>query len=122
MDIMKIRDKSPALRRLIEDLNKARFERDAPIWRAVAEGLNRPRRKSYKVNVFKIEKYAKPNDRIIVPGTVLGTGEIKKPVIVAALKFSKTAREKIEKAGGKCMTIQEMVEKYPDGSGITIMG
>jgi len=35
---------------------------------------------------------------------VLGDGEIKKALTVTADKFSKTARKKIEAAGGKCIT------------------
>ena len=41
---------------------------------------------------------------------------------VAAWKFSKTAREKIEKAGGKCYSIRELVEKNPKGSNVRIIG
>ncbi|MFH1542186.1 MAG: 50S ribosomal protein L15 [bacterium] len=35
---------------------------------------------------------------------ILGTGEITKALTVKADKFSKSAKEKIEKAGGKCLT------------------
>ena len=34
---------------------------------------------------------------------ILGSGEIKKPVIVKKISVSKTARQKIEKAGGKVL-------------------
>ncbi len=37
---------------------------------------------------------------------ILGNGEINRPVVVKAHKFSKSAREKIEKAGGKCEVIE----------------
>ena len=37
---------------------------------------------------------------------VLGNGEIEKPLIVVAHKFSKSAREKIEKAGGTAEEVQ----------------
>jgi large subunit ribosomal protein L15 len=37
---------------------------------------------------------------------VLGKGRIDKPVIVEALSFSKTAKQKIESAGGKTVVIQ----------------
>ncbi|HDD72605.1 MAG TPA: 50S ribosomal protein L18e, partial [Candidatus Aenigmarchaeota archaeon] len=50
---------------------------------------------------------------IVVPGVVLGSGEITKPVSVAALRFSKSAEEKIKKAGGKCMSLEEFSELYP---------
>ncbi len=37
---------------------------------------------------------------------ILGNGEINRPVVVKAHKFSKSAREKIEKAGGKCEVLE----------------
>lgn len=40
-----------------------------------------------------------------LPLKVLGRGEIEKPVTVSAARFSKTAAEKIEKAGGKAVVI-----------------
>ncbi len=119
---MKIRDKNPLLKELIENLLKKSLELNAPIWKAVAKGLNRPRRKCYEVNLYKIQKYAKEKETIVVPGVVLGDGEINKPVTVAAWRFSGKAREKIEKAKGKCLTIQELIEKNPKGSGVKIMG
>ena len=37
---------------------------------------------------------------------ILGNGDIERAVTVKAHKFSKSAREKIEKAGGKCEVIE----------------
>jgi large subunit ribosomal protein L15 len=41
-----------------------------------------------------------------VPIKVLGGGELSKPLTVHAHAFSKSAREKIEGAGGSCQTIE----------------
>src|ERR671914_447567 len=41
-----------------------------------------------------------------VPVKVLGQGDISKPLTVHAHAFSKSAREKIEGAGGSCQTIE----------------
>ena len=41
-----------------------------------------------------------------IPVKVLGQGEISKALTVQAHAFSKAAREKIEAAGGTCMTIE----------------
>jgi large subunit ribosomal protein L15 len=41
-----------------------------------------------------------------VPVKVLGQGELSKPLTVHAHAFSKSAREKIEGAGGSCQTIE----------------
>jgi large subunit ribosomal protein L15 len=45
--------------------------------------------------------------RRAVPIKVLGRGELSKPLTVHAHGFSKTAREKIEAAGGSCQLIEE---------------
>ncbi len=119
---MKTRDKNEVLNVLIEDLYKKAMESGTPLWKAVALGLNRPNRKMYEVNLFLIEKFADNNGTVVVPGVVLGNGDIKKKVTVAALKFSGSAKEKIEKAGGNCMEIRELFDKNPKGSGVKILG
>ena len=119
---MKIRDKNEVLNGLIEDLYKKAMENGTPLWKAVALGLNRPARKKYQVNLFLIEEFSDIGETIVVPGVVLGNGEIKKKVNVAALKFSAEAKSKIEKAGGKCMEIRELFEINPKGAGVKILG
>jgi large subunit ribosomal protein L15 len=42
-----------------------------------------------------------------VPVKMLGDGELSKPLTVHAHRFSKSAREKIEAAGGTCQPIEE---------------
>jgi large subunit ribosomal protein L15 len=42
-----------------------------------------------------------------VPVKVLGTGELSKPLTVHAHGFSKTARERIEAAGGSCQVLED---------------
>jgi large subunit ribosomal protein L15 len=42
-----------------------------------------------------------------VPVKVLGQGELSKALTVHAHGFSKTAREKIEGAGGSCQVVEE---------------
>jgi large subunit ribosomal protein L15 len=42
-----------------------------------------------------------------VPVKMLGDGELTKPLTVHAHRFSKSAREKIEAAGGTCQTVED---------------
>lgn len=119
---MKIRKKNQDLQELIGNLNRHGTEKDAAVWKAVARSLNRPRRKRYEVSLNRIEKNSKPRETVVVPGAVLGPGEIRKAVKVAALRFSGDAREKIEKAGGECMEIQDLFEKNPKGHKVKILG
>merc|ERR1712146_735161 len=49
----------------------------------------------------------------------MGTDDIRlldvPKMTVAALKFTETARARIVKAGGKCMTLDELIMKAPTG-------
>ena len=119
---MKVRDKNPLLSGLIKKLDEKGRQENVPLWSALAKKLNRPRRKTYEVNLFSLEKNATGKETVVVPGSVLGSGELTKPVTVAALKFSGKAEEKIKKAGGKSVSIEEFIEDNPKAKGIRIMG
>jgi large subunit ribosomal protein L18e len=74
------------------------------------------------VNLSKLERYANEGDVIVVAGKVLGAGNLNKKVTIAAFRFSETAAKAIDAAGGKRMTIDELVKKNPAGNGVRIMG
>jgi large subunit ribosomal protein L18e len=112
---------NPYLKELIEKLRKKWLEAKAPIWKTIAEKLEKPSRQRIEVNLSKIERYANENEVIVVPGKVLGMGDLTKKVTVAAWAFSKTAKEKIEKAGGKVLSIEELMRNNPKGSNVRIM-
>jgi len=112
---------NPYLKKLIENLKKKSFELKAPIWRDVAEKLEKPRRKRVEVNLVDIERNTKEGDVVVVPGVVLANGNLTKAITIAAWKFSAQAKEKIEKSGSKAITIQELLEKNPKGSGVKIL-
>ncbi|MBN2052394.1 50S ribosomal protein L18e [Candidatus Woesearchaeota archaeon] len=113
--------KNEQLMELLQLLKKAAIDNDAAIWKRVASDLEGPTRRRRVVNVYKLEKYAKDNEIVVVPGKVLGTGELSKKITVAAYTFSGQALDKIN-AKGKAMSIKELVEKNPKGSKIRIMG
>ncbi len=112
---------NPQTRKTIELLLEQFKKEKAKIWRYVAEKLQTPRRRKIEVNVSKFEKYCNDGDYVVVPGVVLGNGELTKKVYVAALRFSKQAKEKIENAGGKCMSIEELIKINPKGSNVRVM-
>lgn len=108
---MKMREKKPVLKEHIKQMGS--LGKDKPVWKALAEELNRPGRKKREVNLSRLEKYCKARETIVVPGVVLGDGSITKSVNVYALRFSKSAEEKIKKTGGSCLGIEELLEKQP---------
>ncbi len=120
--MMKIRDKNPLLASLIRSLEEKGRQEKTPLWAALAKKLNRPRRMGYEVNMFRLEKHAAPKETVVVPGSVLGSGKLTKPLAVAALRFSGKAEEKIKKAGGSCISIEKFAGEYKKGKKILIMG
>jgi len=109
------------LRRLIRYLRKKSNEENVKIWKDIAWRLERPRRQKAEVNISKINRHTKEGDIIVVPGSVLGAGDLDHKVIVAAWKFSEKAKEKIIQAGGEAITIEDLIERNPRGSGVIIM-
>jgi len=109
------------LRLTISYLRKKGRENGARIWRRVAELLSAPTRQRIVVNVSRINRYTNEGDVVVVPGKVLGAGSIDHKVVVGAWKFSKLAKEKIERAGGRAVTLIELVNMYPKGNNIKII-
>lgn len=91
-------------------------------WKRIAKDLNKPTRLRRTINVYKIDKFARDGETIVVPGKVLSVGEISKKVEVAALNFSQEAKRKITEAKGKTLSIQELWEKNPEGKNVRILG
>lgn len=112
---------NPYLRKLIEELKRKSLEAKAPIWKATAQKLSKPRRQRIAVNLSRIDRHTQKNDVVLVPGIVLASGNLSKPLTIAAWKFSKSAREKVLKAKGRCLSIEELVKKNPKGSDVKII-
>ena len=118
---MEVKATNPQLRSLIYFLRKAWRANGARIWLDVARRLAKPRRKRGAVNLCRINRYTEEGDVVVVPGKVLGAGSLDHPVTVAAFSFSKKAKEKIEDARGRWLTIKELVKLNPKGSRVKIM-
>jgi len=92
------------------------------VWKAAAKNLEKPSRQRRQVNIYKIDKHVQDGELALVPGKVLGVGELTKSVTVAAFAFSQEARNKIEASNGKILTIKELMKQNPKGKGVRILG
>ncbi len=112
---------NPLLKKLIQELKIKSIEKKSPFLKEISKKLNKPRRQRVEVNLAHIERHTKKNETIIVPGVVLGYGELSKPLTICAWRFSKPAKERILKSKGKVLTIEELVEKNPKGTNVKIL-
>ncbi|HIE33967.1 MAG TPA: 50S ribosomal protein L18e [Candidatus Altiarchaeales archaeon] len=107
---------------LVRELKKLGKERGSRIWIRISYELSKSRRNRRSVNLWKLNKYTKRGETVIIPGKLLGNGKLEHKLNIAAFKFSKSAMKKIKEAGGKIMTIKELMKKNPRGSDIRIIG
>ncbi len=113
---------NPALMGLISDLKAAGRENEAPVWRDIALRLERPSRNWAQVNISKIAAYARDGENIIVPGKLLGSGDLEKATTVVCYNASASAKAKIAAAGGKVLTLKEGISQFPKGEKCRILG
>ena len=90
----------------------SKLRKDYPV---VVRHLLKSRRAKEGVNVDKISRSSQENESVIVPGTCLGTGKIDRKVTVYAMRFSASARKKIEEKGGKCLPLLQLAKDKPKG-------
>lgn len=113
--------KNPTLAVLISEMKKLSIEQKANFWKAIAEELERPSRNKRVVNLTRINKYAKDNEIVVVPGKVLSSGDIDRKLTICAYQFSEEALKKIN-SKGRAITIQELMKSNPKGNNVRIIG
>ena len=118
----KIKKTNPVLISLIQDLKKQASEKDKNIWKDIATRLEKPSRNWPEVNLTRISKYTGDKETALIPGKVLSDGTLTKKITIAAWQFSEKSKEKIKQAGGKTISIQELLKENPEGKNIRILG
>lgn len=90
-------------------------------WKLLANLVARPKRKQIKKNLDEINKKSKEGDIIVVPGKILGEGNLSKRIRIVAFSFSEKAREKIKKQKGEIRSIKEELKKNPKAEGVKVL-
>jgi large subunit ribosomal protein L18e len=103
-------------RKLIRDLAKTKRS----IWRKISKKLSGPKKNRIKANLKRINNKTNENDVIVIPGKVLGVGNLDHKLTIACLNYSKSAGEKIRKSGSRLLTIRELLEENPEGTNIKV--
>ena len=106
----------------IEELRTKGYKENCAFMIKLADELAKPERIRRDVDLSRIERFATKGETIVVPGKLLADGLISKNVTIATWASSEAARQKVEKAGGKVITIEELIKKNPKGSKVKIIG
>jgi large subunit ribosomal protein L18e len=107
---------------MARELKKASTKNDAPIWSKLAELALKPNSARRTINLKRIGQLTKDNDVVIFPGKVLGTGTIPHKITLFSFSISNSAVSKIKGSGGKIVGFTDMIEKYPTGKGVSLLG
>ena len=103
-------------------LRDAYKKNESAIWKSIEKKFESSRSNRSEVNVSKLDNITKEGDIVIVPGKVLGSGIINHKIILSSFSISVAAMKKVIDCGGEVITINELVEQYPDGKGVRIIG
>ncbi len=103
-------------RKLIRELWKTKRR----IWRKVSKKLSGSRRQRIEANLYRINNNTKKDEVIVVPGKVLGVGDLDHKLTISCLDYSQSAKKKIEASGSKLLTIEELLEQNPAGKDIKV--
>lgn len=113
---------NPLLRDLIGELKKRSNEQSVNLWKRIALDLEKPTRQRRVVNLSRINRHTKENEVIVVPGKVLGAGDLDHKLTISAYQFSDQAKYKLEKAGSKVVSLLDLSKEKPNGKKIRIIG
>ncbi|MHA1734721.1 MAG: 50S ribosomal protein L18e [Promethearchaeota archaeon] len=105
----------------IRKLARMLWKTKRPVYQVISKNLMKPRRTHrVEANLHRIDKKTKEGDTIIVPGKVLGQGEISHKITIAALSASESALKKLQGAKCEYIKIETLVERNPEGKGVKI--
>jgi len=107
---------------MVKEFKGASKKNNAPIWSRLAELALKPSSARRTINIGQIDKFVKDNDVIVVPGKVLGTGNISHKITLCSFSMSTTGAKKVLQSGGKILSFSELIKSHPTGKGVIIIG
>lgn len=90
-------------------------------WSKIANLISRPRRLQSSVNIQDIDEETAEGDTAVVPGKVLGSGNVSKKIRVVALFFSEQARKKLKDKKCEIVSVKEEIKVNPKAQGLKVM-
>ena len=73
-------------------------------------------------NLSRLSRHAPEGAIVLIPGKLLGSGEVEGSPTVAAYSASEGARDKIIAAGGKYLSLNDLMSRKSRRKGVIILG
>jgi large subunit ribosomal protein L18e len=87
-----------------------RGEKNYALSMRVAKLVSLPRRSRLSVTVYKINKFTKEGETVLVPGKVLHRGTMQHKVNIAAVSYSEKAKAAIHASGSSMIGLQDALK------------
>jgi len=107
---------------MAKQLRGASKKNNAPIWLRLAELAMKPSRARRVMNLGQLDKFVNDNDVVVVPGKVLGTGNMSHKITLCSFSISTTGAKKVTQSGGKLVDFTHLIKNHPTGKGVKIIG
>ncbi|MFH1450478.1 MAG: 50S ribosomal protein L18e [archaeon] len=108
---MKRKKTNPRVLGLITSLYEKSAGSKAALWKDIAKRIQSPNQNWATLNLSRLSRITKAGETIVVPGKVLGTGTLSHKLTIYSMSASKTAIDRITKAGGSFGKIEALLEK-----------
>ncbi|MFA4946694.1 MAG: 50S ribosomal protein L18e [Candidatus Micrarchaeia archaeon] len=106
-------------RKLIAFLEETGRKNKSGLWTRISLELSKPTRSRCEMNLARLNRITKAGETVAFAGKLLGVGALDHELTIAAFKASASIKGKI--GASKLMTLRELAEKNPTGSGIRIV-
>ena len=108
--------------KLVKELRIASKKNEAPIWSKIAKNALKSNSNKRTINLKKIDALTDDGNAVIISVKILGTGKLSHKVLVSSFSISNSAAKKIKESGGQILQFTDMIEKFPTGKGVKIIG
>ena len=89
-------------------------------WMSIAQIVSGSRRQYAAVNISQLQSQEE-GSIIVIPGKVLGNGDLTKRLRICAIYFSASALNKIKHANGEAVRLVDEISKNPKAQGVKII-
>ncbi len=107
---------------LVKELKSASKKNEAPIWSKIAKNALKSNSNKKTINLKKIDRLTDDGNAVVISGKILGTGKLSHKVLISSFSISNSAAKKIKESGGEILQFSDMIQRFPSGKGVKIIG